>query len=45
MKELVGKCTSCQKDVYCRDGFLDGVLNDNGCLLCFHCATKESGSQ
>ena len=36
MRELIGPCSNCGKDVYCRDGFLDGVYVD-GELVCFDC--------
>lgn len=38
MQELVGKCAVCQKDVYCTDGFLNGIINDQKNLICFDCA-------
>jgi hypothetical protein len=40
MKEIVGSCVDCHKDVYCMDGFLNGVKED-GKLLCFDCADEE----
>ncbi|WP_276282284.1 hypothetical protein [Virgibacillus indicus] len=40
MRELIGKCTSCGKNVYCENGFFDGV-QDNGKLFCNECAEKE----
>lgn len=39
MRELIGPCSNCGKDIYCRDGFLDGVYVD-GKLLCFECAAE-----
>ncbi|WP_275425436.1 hypothetical protein [Bacillus sp. CGMCC 1.16541] len=36
MKELVGTCQQCGKDVYCCDGFLDGVVAKEG-ITCFSC--------
>lgn len=39
MKELVGQCELCHKNVYCMDGFLNGVHQDNH-LCCFDCASK-----
>lgn len=38
--EVVGVCTSCQKTVYCRDGFLDGVVSDDKKLYCHSCFEK-----
>ncbi|WP_269430744.1 hypothetical protein [Domibacillus enclensis] len=40
MKELVGTCAVCGKDIYCMDGFLNGV-KENGELLCFPCADES----
>ncbi|CAM4046002.1 hypothetical protein [Mesobacillus thioparans] len=42
MKELVGICDACGKEIFCMDGFLNGI-HDNGKLLCFECEknTKE----
>lgn len=37
MEEYVGRCNKCGKEVYCRDGFLEGVHED-GRLHCFDCA-------
>lgn len=41
MKELVGTCHVCEKEVYCLDGFLNGVVNDEGVLICFECVKDE----
>jgi hypothetical protein len=41
MQELVGKCKSCGKDIYCLDGFLNGIHNDDQHLICFDCEKKE----
>lgn len=43
MRELVGKCESCGKDVFCLDGFLNGV-SEAGRLECFECADGEEGA-
>jgi len=40
MRELIGPCVNCGKDVYCRDGFLEGVYM-NGKLLCNKCAEAQ----
>jgi hypothetical protein len=40
MRELVGKCEECGKDIYCMDGFLNGIKED-GKLLCFDCTAEE----
>ncbi|MEK1828449.1 hypothetical protein AAAC51_03620 [Priestia megaterium] len=31
MKEYVGICTVCQKNVYCLEGFLNGVVVEGSC--------------
>ena len=36
MRELVGQCTCCRKEVYCLDGFLNGVYVQKE-IYCFHC--------
>lgn len=41
MKELVGMCSNCNKEIYCLDGFINGVvINNSGKLLCFDCEGK-----
>ena len=37
MRELVGKCTACSKEIYCFDGFFNGVQSDEGKIYCFEC--------
>lgn len=37
MEEHLGRCSECGKEIYCRDGFLEGVHED-GRLYCFECA-------
>jgi hypothetical protein len=41
VKELVGYCENCKRQVFCLNGFLDGV-NEQGKLLCFSCADNET---
>jgi hypothetical protein len=36
MKEYVGKCVKCQKDLFCIDGFFQGEL-DSGHAYCYEC--------
>ncbi|MGD7044650.1 GNAT family N-acetyltransferase [Jeotgalibacillus proteolyticus] len=36
MKEVVGTCAGCGKDVVCRDGFFEGEI-DRGASFCFSC--------
>ncbi|HLR41500.1 MAG TPA: hypothetical protein VK091_07460 [Virgibacillus sp.] len=44
MRELIGPCASCGKNVYCEDGFFDGV-QEAGKLLCNECASKHVESE
>lgn len=37
MQELVGTCSTCGKTIYCREGFLDGVVLEDKSLVCFEC--------
>ncbi|MCQ6559402.1 hypothetical protein [Paenibacillus mendelii] len=41
MQELVGECKECKKPVYCKDGFIDGIVLDDQTLVCFDCSDKE----
>lgn len=40
MKEHVGVCYKCGKDVYCLDGFLNGIVEDDGQLTCMVCSLE-----
>lgn len=44
MKEYVGKCEGCGKQIYCLDGFLDGNIQDDQTLLCFDCEKEMQGN-
>lgn len=37
MKELVGTCKCCSKEVFCFDGFFNGVLTEEKETFCFEC--------
>lgn len=41
MREYIGKCNICGKEIYCEDGFFNGVLNTHHDYLCFECDAKE----
>lgn len=41
MREEVGKCSNCEKIIYCLDGFLDGMITENKILYCFSCVKQE----
>lgn len=37
MKELVGTCKTCGKDIYCLDGFFNGIHTKDQEIYCFDC--------
>ncbi|MBP1992731.1 hypothetical protein J2Z66_004344 [Paenibacillus eucommiae] len=37
MKELVGYCKKCEKEIYCIDGFLNGLIQEDSSMICFKC--------
>ncbi|MGG3562542.1 hypothetical protein ABES03_13190 [Neobacillus rhizosphaerae] len=37
MKELVGSCKCCNKNIYCLDGFFNGIHTERNEILCFEC--------
>lgn len=41
MKEHVGLCEICQKDLFCMDGFFQGEIDSSGKLFCFSCYIEE----
>ncbi|SDJ68635.1 hypothetical protein [Salimicrobium halophilum] len=41
MTEFVGYCASCEMEIYCRDGFLDGVIAEDKTLYCFECGENK----
>ncbi|WP_431802621.1 hypothetical protein [Halobacillus andaensis] len=41
MVELVGTCAVCGKTIYCKDGFLDGVIDEDQLLRCYECEEGE----
>ncbi|MFB3166195.1 hypothetical protein P5G62_003435 [Neobacillus sp. 179-C4.2 HS] len=45
MKELIGYCNSCAKEIYCLEGFFNGIKADDGkiyCFECYECNQKEN---
>ncbi|MCQ6276581.1 hypothetical protein JMM81_16840 [Bacillus sp. V3B] len=44
MKELVGTCCECGKNLYCLDGFFNGVLTAGGKTICFDCTKQKEKS-
>ncbi|GIM46747.1 hypothetical protein DNHGIG_22960 [Collibacillus ludicampi] len=41
MREAVGRCIRCTKEVYCSDGFLHGIVLDSSHILCFTCREND----
>lgn len=41
MQELVGRCKECNKQIFCNDGFLNGIILEDKTLICFDCSDKE----
>lgn len=41
MKEKVGYCIICGKDLFCEDGFLNAVLENDHTLVCFSCEERK----
>ncbi|MED3563339.1 MULTISPECIES: hypothetical protein [Bacillus] len=37
MRELVGTCKCCNKEIYCLDGFFNGIHTDDKKIYCFEC--------
>ena len=44
MKELVGTCCECGKNLYCLDGFFNGVLTEEKQTICFGCVEQQEKS-
>jgi hypothetical protein len=41
MLELVGHCNKCKKQIFCNDGFINGVVLEDKSLICFDCSDQE----
>lgn len=41
MQELVGCCKECKKQIFCNDGFINGIILDDKTLICFDCFDKD----
>ena len=35
MRELIGQCQVCGREIYCENGFLNGYIDSEGKLSCF----------
>lgn len=44
MKELVGTCFQCEKNIYCLDGFFNGIQTEDHKILCIECNNKVKKS-
>lgn len=52
MQERVGSCKTCNREVFCNDGFINGVVLEDKTLVCFDCfeeaektaSTENAGS-
>ncbi|MFZ4452204.1 hypothetical protein [Salibacterium aidingense] len=42
MKEIVGNCQSCGKEILCIDGFLNGVVKEDKTMQCFECEEQSN---
>jgi hypothetical protein len=40
LKELVGRCSCCGKELFCFDGFFNGIYTKDKKIICFECETK-----
>lgn len=41
MRELVGRCKACGREVFCNDGFFTGIVLEDKSVICFECEEKE----
>lgn len=41
MKELVGYCTQCEREVFCVNGFLEGEVTEEQKVICFNCVQDD----
>ncbi|MFF2450003.1 hypothetical protein ACFVSW_23455 [Neobacillus sp. NPDC058068] len=42
MQELIGTCKCCDKEIFCFDGFFNGVITKEKENYCFECYEKLS---
>lgn len=45
VKELVNTCIKCGKELYCIDGFFNGVYSENQQAFCFDCIADEKSAE
>ena len=41
MREWIGTCKDCGENIYCENGFFNGVVLTNHAYLCFDCEEME----
>ncbi|WP_257008220.1 hypothetical protein [Bacillus sp. FJAT-45350] len=41
MIENVGTCFHCKKNIYCLDGFFNGMKQEDGNIICFDCYERD----
>lgn len=41
LQELVGHCVTCEKRIFCNDGFINGIILEDKTLLCFDCSDED----
>ncbi|NHM29181.1 hypothetical protein [Neobacillus terrae] len=44
MRELVGSCSKCGKDLFCLDGFFAGVQTEDKKIICFDCNENKENT-
>ncbi len=45
LKELVGECQECKKEIYCLNGFFNGIVKEDGTITCFECEEKKEKNE
>ncbi|MDF1508017.1 hypothetical protein PZE06_07450 [Robertmurraya sp. DFI.2.37] len=45
MREFIGHCKICGKEIYCENGFFNGVLLPGHDYLCFECDKRKGHEQ
>lgn len=43
MRELIGQCKICGKEIYCENGFFNGVILAGHEYRCFECEGLDRG--
>jgi hypothetical protein len=45
LRELVGECQECKKEIYCENGFFNGIVKEDGKITCFDCEEKKEKNE